>query len=382
MEQFLLISEGELTLKGHNRRFFERVLIDNITEHLKKYNLYVKREKRGRLYIKLDNSINANILVESLSKIPGLKAIYQGYKIIRDFEVALKVILNLLTNAKNFKIQASRVDKDFEPNSLEMNKLLGQKVLDNMSSIKVDIKNPEIIVFVEVFSDHFKIYAKKTNALGGLPYGSSGKAISLLSTGIDSPVATFLMLKRGLEIIPLYFHTPPYTGNIALEKVRLLAKNLLKFTARQIKLYIVNYTEVQLSIKKNIPEKYWTIVSRRFMGRISEDIAALENANAIITGESLGQVASQTIFNLAAIDEVFTLPVFRPLIGMDKEEIVKIAQHIGTFDISISEGIDCCTLFSSKRPETKAKLYEFVDSEKEILVNLKNMYSYNVEIAT
>jgi thiamine biosynthesis protein ThiI len=382
MEQFLLLSEGELTLKGHNRHFFENILIDNTIEYIKRHNLHLKKEKRGRLYVKLVASTNEEVLIDGLSKIPGLKTIYRGYKTPRDFDMAVDAISSLLGNAQSFKIQANRVDKSFQPNSMEINKFLGQKILDKIDAISVNVKNPEVIVFVEVFSDHFKIYTKVNNALGGLPYGSSGKAISLLSTGIDSPVATFLMLKRGLEIIPLYFHTPPYTGNIALEKVRLLAKNLLKFTARQIKLYIVNYTEVQLSIKKNIPEKYWTIVSRRFIGRISEDIAALENANAIITGESLGQVASQTIFNLAAIDEVFTLPVFRPLIGMDKEEIVKIAQHIGTFDISISEGIDCCTLFSSKRPETKAKLYEFVDSEKEILVNLKNMYSYNVEIAT
>ena len=263
-----------------------------------------------------------------------------------------------------------------------MNKLLGQKVLDNMSSIKVDIKNPEIIVFVEVFSDHFKIYAKKTNALGGLPYGTSGRAVCLLSTGIDSPVAGFMMAKRGVEIIPLYFHTPPYTGITALEKVRSLVRNLLKFTVKQIKLYIVNYTEVQLSIKRNIPDKYWTIVSRRFMGRIAEDIADIEKATAIVTGESLGQVASQTIFNLAAIDEIFNMPVFRPLIGMDKEEIVKIAQHIGTFDISIGEGIDCCTIFSPKHPETKAKFYEFINSEKEILENLRSKYTYNVEIIT
>jgi thiamine biosynthesis protein ThiI len=380
MEQFLLLSEGELTLKGHNRRFFENVLIDNITECLSKHNLSIKREKRGRLYIKLDNSINVNVLIDSLSKIPGLKVIYQGYKIKRDFDIALNVIVNLLKNAKSFKIQASRVDKNFEPNSLEINKLLGQKVLDNMNSIKVDIKNPEIIVFVEVFSDHFKVYSRIKNALGGLPYGSSGKAICLLSTGIDSPVAAFLMLKRGVEIIPLYFHTPPYTGNNALEKVKNLVRNLLKFTVQRIKLYIVNYTEIQLSIKKNIPEKYWTIVSRRFMGRIAEDIATIEKARAIVTGESLGQVASQTISNLAAIDKVFNIPVFRPLIGMDKEEIVKIAQHIDTYDISIRPGIDCCTLFSPKHPETKAKYYEFIDSEKEILKYLRNNYSFVTEV--
>lgn len=380
MEQFLLLSEGELTLKGHNRRFFENVLIDNITECLSKHNLFIKREKRGRLYIKLDNSINVNVLVDSLSKIPGLKVIYQGYKIKRDFDIALNVIVNLLKNAKSFKIQASRVDKNFEPNSLEINKLVGQKVLDNMNSIKVDIKNPEIIVFVEVFSDHFKVYSRIKNALGGLPYGSSGKAICLLSTGIDSPVAAFLMLKRGVEIIPLYFHTPPYTGNNALEKVRNLVRNLFKFTVKRIKLYIVNYTEIQLSIKKNTPEKYWTIVSRRFMGRIAEDIATIEKARAIVTGESLGQVASQTISNLAAIDKVFNIPVFRPLIGMDKEEIVKIAQHIDTYDISIRPGIDCCTLFSPKHPETKAKYYEFIDSEKEILKYLRNNYSFVTEV--
>lgn len=380
MEQFLILSEGELTLKGHNRRFFENVLIDNITEYLNIHNLSIKREKRGRLYIKLDNFVKVDTLTDSLSKIPGLKAIYQGYKVIRDFEVALNVILNLLKNAKSFKIQASRVDKNFEPNSLEINKLLGQKVIDSMNSIKVDMKNPEVVVFVEVFSDHFKVYSRIKSALGGLPYGSSGKAICLLSTGIDSPVASFLMLKRGIEIIPLYFHTPPYTGNNALEKVRNLVRSLIKFTVQRIKLYIVNYTEIQLSIKKNIPEKYWTIVSRRFMGRIAEDIATIEKACAVVTGESLGQVASQTISNLAAIDEIFKIPVFRPLIGMDKEEIVKIAQHIDTYDISISPGIDCCTLFSPKRPETKAKYYEFMDGEKEILKYFSSNYSFVTEI--
>ena len=382
MEKFLLLSEGELTLKGHNRRVFENDLINNIVEYIAKVNLSIKREKRGRLLIPLVNSIDENVLVEGLSTIPGIKTIYIGFKIARDFDVAIDVIKRLLKNSKSFKIQASRVDKSFKPDSMGINKLLGQKVLDYNNNLSVNVKTPDSNIFVEVFSDHFKIYSKIKNALGGLPYGTSGRAICLLSTGIDSPVAAFMMAKRGIEIIPLYFHTPPYTGTTALEKVRNLVRNLLKFTIKQIKLYIVDYTEIQLLIKANMLEKYWTVVSRRFMGQIAQDIAKIEKANTVISGESLGQVASQTIFNIAAIDEVFNIPILRPLIGLDKDEIVKIAQSIGTFNISTGPGIDCCTLFSPKHPETKAKFYEFIDIEKEIAENLKSKYSFNVEVIT
>ena len=382
MEKFLLLSEGELTLKGHNRRVFENALINNIVEYIAKVNLSIKREKRGRLLIPLVNSIDENVLVEGLSTIPGIKTIYIGFKIARDFDVAIDVIKRLLKNSKSFKIQASRVDKSFKPDSMGINKLLGQKILEYNNNLSVNVKTPDSNIFVEVFSDHFKIYSKIKNALGGLPYGTSGRAICLLSTGIDSPVAAFMMAKRGIEIIPLYFHTPPYTGTTALEKVRNLVRNLLKFTIKQIKLYIVDYTEIQLLIKANMLEKYWTVVSRRFMGQIAQDIAKIEKANTVISGESLGQVASQTIFNIAAIDEVFNIPILRPLIGLDKDEIVKIAQSIGTFNISTGPGIDCCTLFSPKHPETKAKFYEFIDIEKEIAENLKSKYSFNVEVIT
>ena len=376
MEKFLLLSEGEIALKGHNRRYFENVLIANISEYLRRCNISLKREKRGRLIINIDESVNIEAIIDGLSTIPGLKTIYYGYKIERNFDAAVNVVLQLLDTAKSFKIQASRVDKHFSINSMEINKLLGQKVLESVTSLIVDVKNPERTVFLEVFSDHFKVFTKVKNTIGGLPYGVSGKAICLLSTGVDSPVAAFMMAKRGLEIIPLYFHVPPYIGNVSLEKVRNLVKCLINITIKPIKLYIVNFTKIQLLIKNNISDKYWTIVSRRFMGRIAQDIAAIEEAKAIVTGESVGQVASQTLFNIVAINEVFLMPVFRPLIGMDKDEIIKIAQRIGTFNVSTGPGIDCCTLFSPKHPETKAKVHEFIDSEKEILEHLKDNYSY------
>jgi thiamine biosynthesis protein ThiI len=382
MKRFLLLTEGEISLKKRNRCFFENILINNTAILLDRYSLNILKEKRGRFIVYLQDNDKINHIIKDLSNIFGFKNIYSGTLIERDIDLSVRTVLDLLKDYRSFKIQARRIDKTFHYTSMDLNKILGEKVLAQNPALIVDVHNPDSIVYLDVFNDHFKIYIKVSDCPGGLPYGSSGKAICLLSAGIDSPVAFYMMAKRGCEVIPVYFHTPPYTGDSTILKVENIVQVLSNYTVKEIKLYIVNFTDLQMAIKKYVREKYFTIIARRAMGRIAQELAKKENAKAMITGESLSQVASQTIDNIVCIEEVFDLPVFRPLIGFDKLDIINIAKKIGTYENSIQEGIDCCALFSPKSPETKAKISDVLDQEIKLSehIDLYRNYSYTYKI--
>jgi thiamine biosynthesis protein ThiI len=380
MKKCIVFNYTEIGLKKGNRKYFESILFNHLKKVAGKYNLKDFKNYRGRYILFYPPSFNTEIMLNDFSKIFGLNNIFTGYFIERDFKKALEVSKILLKNAKTFKIAAKRIDKTFNPNSMKININFGADILETMPELKVDVKNPEILLHFEIFKDGFLIFKHHTKAFGGLPYGTAGKVISLLSGGIDSPVATWMMMKRGCEIIPIHFHTPPYTGEASVEKVKNLAKILSSYTPKPFKLHIVNMTKLQIAIKKYAREKNITILSRRVMAKIAMEIAKKNNALAIVTGEALSQVASQTLHNLNSVNDVYSLPVFRPLIGFDKNEIIEKAKIIGTYETSIGKEIDCCHLFSPSHPETKGKPDIIIEDEKFVFNKINNEFDYDVEI--
>ena len=359
-EKVLIVKYGEVAMRGNNRIIFITRLIEIIRKNIDKLgNFYVVREQ-GRLIVEdrgkemdYDELIpEVNRVLGILGVCPGVRAQDQSMKNIR--QLALKYMQETFGDRKmTFKVITKRSNKFFPMTSNEVSADVGGYLLENMSNLKVDIHNPEETLYVELRNDIY-IYSKFIKGFGGLPYGSSGKGISLLSGGIDSPVATFMMAKRGVEVEGVYFHSPPYTSERAKQKVIDLAQTIAKYTGI-FKLHIVPFTDLQLYLLENVPEDKLTIFLKRSMMRVAEKIAETEKALALITGDSIGQVASQTMQGIHAINDVCTIPVLRPLAGFDKQEIVDIARKIGTFDISIQPYEDCCTIFVAKHPETKPK---------------------------
>jgi thiamine biosynthesis protein ThiI len=379
MQKCIVFNYTEIGLKKGNRKYFENLLFDNLKKVGKKYNLTDFKRYRGRYILFYPPEIETEQLLKDFSKIFGINNIFIGYFIDRNFDTALEVSKELLKNSKTFKVSAKRIDKTFTPNSMEININFGAEILEALPDLKVDVKTPETLLHFEVFKDGFLIYKFEISGYSGLPYGSAGKAISLLSGGIDSPVATWMMMKRGCKIIPIHFHTPPYTGEGSLEKVKKLAKILAAYTPDGFNLYIVNMTKLQIAIKKYARQKNITILSRRIMAKIAMEIAEKEKALAIITGEALSQVASQTLDNLNCVNDVYKLPVFRPLIGFDKNEIIEKAKQIGTYETSIGKEIDCCHLFSPSHPETKGKPH-IIKADEEFVFEKLDEFSYEVDI--
>ena len=309
---------------------------------------------------------------------PGVKITDHSMDNIR--ETALNHIKEVIDVEKTFKVETKRADKRFLMTSNEISADIGGFILENLAGITVDVKNPDIKLYVELRNDVY-IYSKLIKGVGGLPFGSSGKGVSLLSGGIDSPVATFMMAKRGVEVSGVYFHSPPYTSERAKQKVIDLAERLSYFTG-SFKLYIVPFTELQLYLLENVPKDKLTIFLKRAMMRVGLHIAKQQGAYGIITGDSVGQVASQTMHAMHAINEVCDMPVYRPLAGMDKQEIIDLAKKIGTFDISIRPYEDCCTIFVAKHPETKPStkvVNRIEDRLKDLDTHLEKAIS-NIEI--
>ena len=380
MKKFLIISFGEITLKKNNRSFFEKILANHINIVLKNYHLHLIKEKRGRCIIFIDDTFEITELLQELRNIFGIKNIYEGYQIARDLDTALEGCVRLLGKTKTYKVRARRTDKSYPLCSIEINNKLGELINKRIDDIKVDVHKPEVLLNLEVYHSYFLVYKKVVTGVGGLPYSCSGKVVSLLSSGIDSPAASWMMMKRGCEVIFVHFHTPPYTGENSILKVKDLVHKLALYSFLPLRLYMVNITALQIAIKKFCKEKHITIITRRMMGKITQHIADLENAKGIVTGEAMAQVASQTLYNLYCVNDVYKLPVLRPLIGFDKEDIINLARKIGTYDISIREGDDCCALFSPKHPETKGKLDMVMEDEKIVMNELGNILPYNYEI--
>ena len=359
-ERVLLVKYGEIAMRGNNRQLFVKRLVEAIRKNIDSDgNFYVVREQ-GRLIIESRGTeINFETMIPKVNRIFGILGVCPGIKVtdqsIDNLKVsALKFLKeHIKPDTKTFKVVTKRSDKRYPLTSNEVSAEVGGYIFDNFEGLDVDIHNPDTTVFIEIRNDAY-IYTDFIEGCGGLPYGSTGSALSLISGGIDSPVATWLMAKRGVEVGGVYFHSPPYTGERAKEKVKDLCSIIAQYTGG-FKLHIVRFTEVQLYLLENVPEDKLTIFLKRAMMRTAEKIAKKEHLDGLITGESAGQVASQTMQGINAINAVCTMPVMRPLCGMDKQEIVDKARKIGTFETSILPYEDCCTIFVAKHPETRPK---------------------------
>jgi thiamine biosynthesis protein ThiI len=360
----ILIKYGELALKGDNRAFFENKLVKNIKEALKGYDGIKVEKTHGRIYVECDGNVNE--VIDKLKKVFGIVGITVAKKVDLDLDAIYNAAIELMRSysGKSFKVETRRPNKSFPYESMEISRMVGGKILQNIKNVYVDVHNPDIVLNIEIREKAY-LYSCITDGIGGMPLGTNGRAVVLLSGGIDSPVAAWMMMKRGVEIEAVYFHSPPYTQERAKDKVIDLCKKLSEY-GQDIYLHVVNFTDFQLAIYDKCPPKMTTIIMRRMMMRVAENIANKYGAKALITGESLGQVASQTIESLYCTNEVTHMPVFRPLIGMDKSEIVEISQKIGTYDISIRPYEDCCTIFVPKHPIIKPDLEEVIDGEKNI----------------
>ncbi len=371
----ILLKYGEIALKGLNKPIFERKLLDNIKSRLDRIGKFSVRRAQSTVYVEpLDDEANMQDALSILKKIFGIVNICPVVKCEKDMEsiakTAVECLKDLCPEGKTFKVEAKREDKKFPLNSPQICMQLGGMILDADLGLRVDVHNPDITVNVEVRGDAF-VYTEKIKGAGGMPVGTNGRATVLLSGGIDSPVAGYMIAKRGVELEAVHFHSHPYTSDRAKEKVVDLAKEMAAYCGK-IRLHIVPFTEIQLAIIEKCPENYLTVIMRRIMMRIAERISNSNSSAALITGESIGQVASQTMESLVCTDNAVNMPVFRPLIGMDKEEIVAISKKIETYETSILPYEDCCTIFVPKHPKTKPVLAEIIEAETA-LDNIEEM---------
>ena len=360
MKEIILIKNGELTLKGLNRSNFEDILIKNIRRRLKSLGEVDIRKAQSTIYIEpKSDDFDFEEALERVKLIFGIAAFSRACVCQKDMEDILsksvEYLSGTLENIRTFKVEAKRSDKRFPLTSPEICREVGGKLLSAFHHLKVDVHNPDIVVYVEIRDYYAYIRAEQIHGAGGLPVGTAGTASILISGGIDSPVAAWTMAKRGLRLNAIHFASPPYTSPRAEQKVKTLLSKVARYSGT-INLAIVPFTEIQDEIAKNCPEEYFTLIMRRMMMRISEKIAKDSGSLALITGESLGQVASQTLPALVTTDFVTNMPVLRPLIGMDKEEIITISRNIDTFETSILPFEDCCTVFTPKHPKTRPTL--------------------------
>ncbi len=369
MKEIILIKVGEIALKGLNRRNFEDVLIKNLKHRIRDLGKFNVSVAQSTIYIEpVSDDIDLDDVCERVSQVFGIVAFSRALvceKSMDDIlEKAPDYLYDELIGAKTFKVESKRSDKKFPLKSPEISATVGGKILERFPHLKVDVKNPEITVTVEVRDFGAYVRCKTLRGQGGIPVGTGGNAAILISGGIDSPVAAYMMSKRGIRLTAIHFASPPYTS----ERAHLKVEKLLKIVSRYsgcINMYTVPFTKIQETIKDKCPEELFTIIMRRLMMQISEIIAKQHDCTALITGESLGQVASQTIHAMSCTDEATSMLVFRPLIGMDKEEIIQISRKIGTFETSIEPYEDCCTVFTPKHPRTRPVLKFVKQAEDE-----------------
>ncbi|WP_287492293.1 tRNA uracil 4-sulfurtransferase ThiI [Sellimonas sp.] len=369
--QTFLIKYGEIAIKGKNRYMFEDALVRQIRFALRNTEGTFRVHKcQGRIYVDCDGYYDYDETVERLKKVFGIVGICPVVRTeVKEFEELKKDVVAYMDEAypdKNltFKVESRRAKKTYPVNSMEMNCDLGEAILDAFPEMRVDVHNPDVLLNVEVREEVY-IYSHIIPGPGGMPIGTNGSAMLLLSGGIDSPVAGYMVAKRGVGLEAVYFHAPPYTSERAKQKVVDLAKKVAAYTG-PIRLHVVNFTDIQLYIYDKCPHDELTIIMRRYMMRIAETIAKENGCLGLITGESIGQVASQTMQSLLVTNEVCTLPVYRPLIGFDKQEIVEISEKIDTYETSILPYEDCCTIFVAKHPVTRPKLDVIKRSETRL----------------
>ena len=361
MNELIMIKYGELTTKKDNRKYFVKTLTANIEATLKDEKTQIIKNN-VRMYIYCEN---ADKIEEKLKKVFGIHSISKAYKVNNNIEDVLKKSLEIMDrNKKTFKVITSRADKTFKTPSMEYSSNLGALILKN-SHFKVDVHNPDIILHVEIRTDGTYVYTSEIKGAGGYPVGVQGKGLLMLSGGIDSPVAGYLALKRGVSIECMYFESPPHTSPEAKNKVLSLAKILNEYSGK-IKVHVVPFTKIQEEIYKKCPDTYMITIMRRMMYRIAEKYAKKINAHAIFNGESIGQVASQTLESIACVNNVVSMPVIRPVACFDKLEIIALAEKIGTYETSILPYEDCCTIFVPKHPVIKPKLENCISYEQNL----------------
>ena len=366
-----IVRYGEIALKGMNKPYFERILIERIRKNLKKYKSTEVYKKDGLIFVKTLPQYDEEEIISDISNVFGVASVSPAMEcepyldII--YKAACKFMMSIIEtrNIRTFKVESKRADKTFPVESPEISKRVGRIVLKHCKVLKVNVHDPDCVLYVNVRRDHAYIYADKIRGFGGLPLGTNGKGLVLLSGGIDSPVAAWMMAKRGMYIEAVHFHSYPYTSERAQEKVYDLARILSTYCGR-IKIHCINLLKVQEAIGEFCPEEEMTILSRRFMMMIAERIANTNNCDMLITGENIGQVASQTVQGLVVTDNAVSLPVMRPLIAFDKIDIMDIAKNIGTYETSIQPFEDCCTVFLPKHPVTKPKLSKILESESKL----------------
>ena len=382
----LLIKYGEIGIKGKNRYMFEDALVRQIRYALRGVDgQFLVHKCHGRVYVDCEGEYDYEDTLESLKRVFGIVGICPVVRVkVAEIEQLRKDVVSYMEEmypdrSLTFKVEARRANKRYPMNSMEINCELGEAVLDAFPEMKVDVHNPDVKLNVEIREEVY-IYSEIIPGPGGMPVGTNGSAMLLLSGGIDSPVAGYMIAKRGVELEATYFHAPPYTSERAKEKVVDLAR-LVSAYAGPIKLHVVNFTDIQLYIYEKCPHEELTIIMRRYMMRIAEHFAKKDGCLGLITGESIGQVASQTMQSLAATNAVCTLPVYRPLIGFDKRDIVDISQEINTYETSIQPFEDCCTIFVAKHPVTKPSIERIEKSELNLSEKIDELVKTAIETA-
>ena len=369
MKEVLLIKNGELALKGLNRRTFEDVMIKNMRRRLTDLGEFTFTPAQSTIKVEGNDGADLEEAVNRLSRVFGIAGFSRALKLEKDFELVLeqtgKYLEEQLLSASTFKVCAKRSDKKFPYDSPKICLLLGERLLDEYPHLSVDVRNPELTVTVEVRDHDIFVHANQIKGAGGMPVGTAGRSALMVSGGIDSPVAGWMMAKRGIELTAIHFASPPYTSERAEQKVYDLLGKVARY-AGKIELSVVPFTEFQEAIRDKCPEDLFTIIMRRMMVLCAQRIASHTGCGALITGESLGQVASQTLGAIACTDAAATMPVFRPLIGMDKDEIISISRKIDTFEISILPFEDCCTVFTPRHPRTRPKLPDVIEAESAL----------------
>ncbi len=386
-DNVLIVKYGEIAVRGNNRKFFIERLLRTIRKNLDDIGDFYVVKEQGRLIVEdRGGELDFDKVIPRILCIMGIIGVSPGVRVRnQELDNLKKVCAEHIRNIgadkyKTFKIETKRSNKSYPLESREVSAAVGEYILDEFPNFTVDVHNPELTVYIELRNDAY-VYSELIKGLGGLPVGSSGKGIVMLSGGIDSPVSAFMMAKRGVEVEGVYFNSPPYTSERAKQKVVDLAERLTMFTGG-FKLYVVPFTDLQLYLLENVPHDKLTIFLKRAMTRVACILGERDGALAVITGDSVGQVASQTMQGLHAISAAATMPILRPLAGFDKQEIVDIARKIGTFDISVRPYEDCCTIFVAKHPETKPKtsVIEKIESKLTELDRYINEAVENAEI--
>ncbi len=370
MHEIILCKLGEVVLKGLNRHSFESKLMSNIRRRTNRFGRFKVYSRQSTIYVEpMEDGIDMDAACDACAKVFGIIAIARAMPCEKTkeaiFENARTYLGQALTEAKSFKVETKRADKSFPMSSIQLSQWVGGALHDAFPHLTVDVHHPELTVHIEIREDAAYVHAPAESAAGGLPIGMGGSAVSLLSGGIDSPVSSYMIAKRGVQLEMIHFASPPYTSQMARDKVLQLARELTPWTGR-LNVYVVPFTEIQEEIRRKCPEDHFTLIMRRFMMRLADQLAQELHCGALVTGENLGQVASQTMGALRVSQDVTDLPILRPLIGMDKEEIVRLARKIGTFDTSILPYEDCCTVFTPRHPKTKPDVAEVREMEQAL----------------